>query len=359
MLSIFDEIRIRDLVIPNRIWLSPMCQYSAVDGVPNAWHLVHLGKFAMGKVGLIMTEASGISPTARSTRHDTGIWNNEQVQAWRPIVDFVHEQGSKIGIQLWHAGQKGSTTTPWQGQDYVPISAGGWEASAPSEIAFGKLPTPRKITLDKIKEAVELYRAAAARALEANFDIVEIHGAHGYLIHSFLSPITNKRTDEYGGSFQNRIRFLLEVVEAIREVWPNTHPLFLRTSSHDWIDGGWSSHENSELAKILLTKGVDLIDCSSGGIKSDIDYAVAPGYQVQFSQDIKQSSEMLTCAVGMITEPEFADAIVRSNQADAIMLGRELLRNPNWVLHAAIELEHDLDWLNQYKQGKPRKKIPH
>ena len=356
MPGIFDEIQIRELVIPNRIWLSPMCQYSATDGMPNNWHLVHLGKYAMGKVGLIMTEASGISPTARSTNLDTGIWNEEQVQAWKQIVKFVHDQGSKIGIQLWHAGQKGSTTTPWQGQDYVPESAGGWQAVAPSEIAFGKLPAPRKITREEIKETVGLYRAAAGRALRADFDVVEIHAAHGYLIHSFLSPITNKRQDEYGGSFENRIRFLIEVVTAIREVWPDTHPLFLRTSSHDWVEGGWSSHENTELAKVLLTIGVDLIDCSSGGIAADITYPLSPGYQVQFSNDIKQTSSMLTCAVGMITDPRFADEVVRTNQADAIMLGRELLRDPNWVLKAATELDQELDWPNQYKQGKPRKK---
>lgn len=355
MVSMFDEIKIRDLVIPNRIWLSPMCQYSATDGLPNSWHLVHLGKFAMGRVGLIMTEASGISPTARSTLHDTGIWNDDQVRAWRPIVDFVHAQGSKIGIQLWHAGQKGSTTTPWQGQDYVSSHEGGWEASSPSGIAFGKLPQPGTISISEMKETVALYRSAAKRALEANFDVVEIHGAHGYLIHSFLSPITNRRNDEYGGSFENRIRFLLEVVEAIREVWPSSHPLFLRTSSHDWIEGGWSTQENGELAKILLTKGVDLIDCSSGGIKADITYPVGPGYQVRFSEDIKKASEMLTCAVGMISDPEFAEEIVQNNRADAVMLGREFLRDPNWVLHAATRLGYPLTWLNQYKQAAPKK----
>jgi len=356
MPGIFDEIKIRDLVIPNRIWLSPMCQYSAIDGLPNNWHLVHLGKYAMGNIGLIMTEATAISPTSRSTNYDTGIWNEEHVQAWKPIVNFVHGQGSKIGIQLWHAGQKGSTSAPWQGQDYVPESAGGWQTVAPSEIAFGKLPVPRKIKREEMKTTIELYRMAAERALVADFDVIEIHAAHGYLIHSFLSPITNKRDDDYGGSFENRIRFLVEVVDAIRDVWPDTHPLFLRTSSHDWVDGGWNSKENTELAKILLTKGVDLIDCSSGGIKADISYPVSPGYQVQFAHDIKLTSNMLTCAVGMITDPKFAENVIRSKKADAIMLGRELLRNPNWALHAAAELGQELDWLNQYKQGKPLRK---
>ena len=355
MPSIFDEIQIRDLLIPNRIWLSPMCQYSAVDGMPNNWHLIHLGKYAMGKVGLVMTEASGISAGARSTLRDTGIWNDEQVAAWKPIVDFVHEQGSKIGIQLWHAGQKGSTTAPWQGQDYVSPEQGGWQAVAPSEVAFGKLPTPRAVTTAEIKSIIEDYRNAAVRAVAAGFDVIEIHGAHGYLIHSFLSPISNKRSDEYGGSFENRIRFLLEVVEVIRSVIPAGMPLFLRTSSHDWVDGGWDTSENSELAKILLPLGVDLIDCSSGGIKADITYPVAPGYQVRFSEDIKTSSKMLTCAVGVISDPKFAQDIVESGKADAVMLGREMLRNPNWVLTAATALGFDLEWLNQYKQGKPKK----
>jgi 2,4-dienoyl-CoA reductase-like NADH-dependent reductase (Old Yellow Enzyme family) len=332
-----------------------MCQYSAKDGVPNNWHLVHLGQFATGKVGLIMTEASGISPAARSTLMDTGIWNDEQVIAWQKIVDFVHAQGSKIGIQLWHAGQKGSTGAPWQGQDYVPEAQGGWQAVAPSEVAFGKLPTPRKLTVVEIKSIIEEYKEAAKRALTAGFDVLEIHGAHGYLIHSFLSPITNKRDDEYGGSFENRIRFLTEVVAAIRQVWPETHPLFLRTSAHDWIEGGWTSDENAALAVILLSQGVDLMDCSSGGIKPDVKYETGPGYQVQFSENVKRKSNMLTCAVGMITDAKQAQEIIVSNKADAVMIGREFLRDPHWALRAAEELKIDIEWLNQYKQGKPKK----
>ena len=359
MPGIFDDIKIRELVIPNRIWLSPMCQYSASAGVPNHWHLVHLGKFAMGKVGLVMVEASAISANARSTLHDTGIWNEEQVDAWIPIIDFVHQQGSKIGIQLWHAGQKSSTTTPWQGQEYVGPESGGWQAVAPSEIAFGKLPKPRSLTIQEIAEIIQDYKSSASRALSAGFDVLEIHGAHGYLIHSFLSPISNIRTDQYGGSFENRIRFVVEVVKAIRQVGPADRPLFLRTSAHDWIEGGWNTEENVELAKVLLPLGVDLFDCSSGGIKSDISYPVAPGYQVRFSADVKNGSQMLTCAVGVITDPTAAEEIVRGGNADAVMLGREFLRNPNWVLDAAQSLKIDLEWLNQYKQGKPRKNLPY
>ena len=355
MSMLFTPLKIRDLEIPNRIWLSPMCQYSAKDGVPNNWHLVHLGRFATGKVGLIMTEASGISPAARSTLMDTGIWNDEQVIAWQEIVNFVHAQGSKIGIQLWHAGQKGSTGAPWQGQNYVPEEQGGWQAVAPSEIAFGKLPTPHKLSREEIKTIIEAYKEAAKRALKAGFDVLEIHGAHGYLIHSFLSPITNKRDDEYGGSFENRTRFVTEVVAAVRQVWPETHPLFLRTSAHDWIEGGWTSDENAALAGILLNKGVDLMDCSSGGIMPDVKYATGPGYQVQFSENVKRKSNMLTCAVGMITDAQQAQEIVASNKADAVMLGREFLRDPLWVLRAADELKVDIEWLNQYKQGKPKR----
>ena len=234
MPGLFDELKIRDLIIPNRIWLSPMCQYSAIDGLPNTWHTVHLGKYAMGKVGLIMTEASGISPSARSTLHDTGIWNDEQVDAWRTIVDFVHLQGVKIGIQLWHAGQKSSTTTPWQGQDYVDANSGGWQAVAPSEIAFGKLPKPRSLTEEEIHSIIDQYRQAATRSLKAGFDVVEIHGAHGYLIHSFLSPITNHRKDQYGGSFENRTRFFRNIVEGIQKNAPGLE-IGVRLSSFDFV----------------------------------------------------------------------------------------------------------------------------
>ena len=354
MSGLFAPLKIRDLEIPNRIWLSSMCQYSATDGVPNDWHFVHLGQFAAGKVGLIMTEASGIAPDARSTLLDAGIWNEEQEFAWKKIVNFVHQQGSKIGIQLWHAGQKGSTTAPWQGQGHVSEAQGGWRAVAPSAIAFGDLPAPREISRAEIRATIEDYRESARRALRAGFDVLEIHGAHGYLIHSFLSPISNKREDEYGGSFDNRIRFVVEVVQAVREVWPDSHPLFLRTSSHDWVEGGWTGEENAELAEVLFHKGVDLIDCSSGGIKSDVSYPVGPGYQVQFSEMVKKRSKVLTCAVGVITEPLQAEAIIDLQQADAVMLGREFLRDPHWVLRAAKELNTDIEWPNQYKQGKQK-----
>ncbi len=363
MPHLFSPMKIRELTIPNRIWLSPMCMYSAVDGMPNDWHFAHLAQYAIRRVGFLMTEASGISPTGRSTLMDTGIWNSDQAKAWSRIVEFVHSQGSKIEIQLWHAGQKGSTTSPWQGQDYVPPSAGGWQPMAPSEVAFGKLPTPHALELDEIKAIIADYRNAASHALSAGFDVVEIHGAHGYLVHSFLSPITNKRSDQYGGSFENRTRFVKEVAVAIREVWPASHPLFLRLSADDWIEGGWRMGDSAQLAKELLPLGVDLIDASSGGIKTDVTYPIGPGYQVPFAKEIREVSGVPTAAVGLLTDAKIANEIVISGEADAVMLGRELLRNPNWALNAAIELkdvipadELTIAWPNQYLNGRPKLK---
>lgn len=335
--------------------------YSAVDGVPNDWHFAHLAQYAIRRIGLIMTEASGISPAGRSTLMDTGIWNSEQAKAWSRIVDFAHSQGTKIGIQLWHAGQKGSTTSPWQGQEYVPSSAGGWHPVAPSQVAFGKLPAPHALTLGEIKAIIADYRSAASHALEAGFDVVEIHGAHGYLVHSFLSPITNQRADHYGGTFENRTRFVKEVAHSIREVWPSSHPLFLRLSADDWIEGGWRVGDSAQLATELSPLGVDLIDASSGGIKSDISYPISPGYQVPFAKEIRQSSGVPTAAVGLITDAKTANGIVAHQEADAVMLGRELLRNPNWALNAAMELkdlipadEVTITWPNQYLNGRPK-----
>jgi 2,4-dienoyl-CoA reductase-like NADH-dependent reductase (Old Yellow Enzyme family) len=363
MPHLFSPMKIRELTIPNRIWLSPMCMYSAVDGMPNDWHFAHLAQYAIRRVGFLMTEASGISPTGRSTLMDTGIWNSEQAKAWSRIVDFVHSQGSKIGIQLWHAGQKSSTTSPWQGQDYVPPAAGGWHPMAPSEVAFGKLPTPHALELDEIKSIIADYRNAASHALSAGFDVVEIHGAHGYLVHSFLSPITNKRSDQYGGSFENRTRFVKEVATSIREVWPASHPLFLRLSADDWIEGGWRVGDSARLAKELSPLGVDLIDASSGGIKTDVTYPIGPGYQVPFAKEIREVSGVPTAAVGLLTDAKIANEVVTRGEADAIMLGRELLRNPNWALNAAMELkdlipadELTIAWPNQYLNGRPKLK---
>jgi 2,4-dienoyl-CoA reductase-like NADH-dependent reductase (Old Yellow Enzyme family) len=336
-----------------------MCQYSATNGVPNDWHLAHLGQFAMGKAGLIMAEATAISADARSTLFDTGIWNNEQVSAWSRIVTFIHQQGSMVGLQLWHAGRKGSATTPWQGHEPVSIEDGGWVAVAPSPIPFGKLPIPKELTKTEILRILDDYRLATENALKAGFDVIEIHGAHGYLIHSFLSPLANKRVDEYGGNFDGRSRFVLEVTDAIRSVWPADKPLFIRMSTIDWIPEGWSIQDTIQLAELLEKHGVDLIDCSSGGIVPDTDYETGPNYQVPFAAKVRADTQVLTAAVGLITDPLKAQEIIETGQADAVMLGREMLRNPHWALHAAFQLGIDIEWPNQYKQAKPREKWPY
>jgi 2,4-dienoyl-CoA reductase-like NADH-dependent reductase (Old Yellow Enzyme family) len=353
--QLFDPIKIRDLTIRNRVWVSPMCQYSATGGVPNNWHLVHYGQFAVGQVGLVMTEAVAIAANARSTLLDTGIWNAEQIDAWAEIVEFVKSQGSAIGIQLWHTGRKGSTTTPWQGQDYVPTESGGWTTVAPSELPFGKLPVPNELTHKELVLILDDFRNAASNALLADFDVLEIHAAHGYLIHSFLSPIANKRDDQYGGSFSGRTRFILQVVDAVREVWPKNRPLFVRSSASDWRPDGWSVEDTVALSHLLYEHGVDLIDCSSGGILPELEYDVKPGYQVPFAEQVKKNTKILAAAVGLITKPEQAAQIIESGQADAVMLGREMLRDPHWALRAATALKVDLEWPDQYKQAKPRK----
>ena len=359
MMSLFDPLVIRSLTIKNRIWVSPMCQYSAINGLPNDWHFAHLAQFAMGGAGLIFTEATAISSSARSTAVDTGIWNEEQVASWTRIVGFIHEQGAKFAIQLWHAGRKGSATTPWEGHRPVSIDTGGWEIFAPSPLRFGELNIPIELSKADIQIIIQDYKSAAERSLRAGFDVVEIHGAHGYLIHSFLSPIGNKRIDEYGGEFLNRVRFLLEVTKAIREVWPLDKPLFVRLSTSDWVEEGWTVEDSIELAKLLKVIGVDLIDCSTGGVVPDVKYQVGPHYQVQFAEKIKSSAGILTGAVGLITDPLLANSIVASEQADAVLLGREMLRNPHWAFQAAHELGVDIEWPNQYKQAKPRKDWPY
>jgi len=331
-----------------------MCQYSATDGIPNNWHLVHYGQFAVGQVGLVMTEAVAISANARSTQLDAGIWNAEQIDAWAEIVDFVKSQGAAIGVQLWHTGRKGSTTTPWQGQDYVPPEKGGWTTVAPSELPFGKLPIPKELSIDELALIVGDFRDAARNSLIADFDVLEIHAAHGYLIHSFLSPIANKRNDQYGGSFAGRIKFLLEVVDAIREVWPMSRPLFVRSSTIDWRADGWTLEDTVALSLTLGEHGVDLIDCSSGGIIPGLEYDVGLSYQVPFAEQVKKNSNVLVAAVGLITEPLQAAQIIELGKADAIMVGREMLRDPHWAMRAATALNVDLSWPVQYKQAKPR-----
>lgn len=351
-MHLFDPIVIRGLEIKNRAWVSPMCQYSAQDGVVGEWHHVHLGGFATGGAGLIMAEATGVVAEGRISIGCPGIYNDEQVSAWKPIVDFAHSQGSKIGIQLAHAGRKGGTAVPWIARRMATPEEGGWQAVAPSAIAFEGYPEPRSLTIPEIQELVKSFGTAAKRAISAGFDLVEIHAAHGYLLHEFYSPLSNHRTDEYGGDFAGRTRFLKEVVTEVRSSIPESAPLFVRISSSDWTEGGWTIEDSVQLANQLSPLGVDLIDASSGGNVHNAHIAVGPGYQVPFAAAIKNGAPIMTCAVGMITEPHQADQIIESGQADAVMLAREFLRNPRWPLHAAKVLGVDITWPVQMDRGK-------
>jgi 2,4-dienoyl-CoA reductase-like NADH-dependent reductase (Old Yellow Enzyme family) len=353
MSSLFDQLTIRGVTFPNRIWVSPMCQYSAIDGVATSWHDVHIGSFATGGAGLIMMEASGVVPEGRISTACLGLWNESQKERLAPIVSFAHSMGTKIGIQLAHAGRKASCLPPWSDHPMASKEEGGWECVAPSAISFGgKYPVPKELTVAEIKNLVTSFAESAKRAVLAGFDLVEIHAAHGYLIHQFLSPISNKRNDEYGGSFENRTRFFLEIAEAVRNAIPDGMPLFARISASDWLEDGWTIDESVELCKLLKSKGVDLIDVSSGGTSSGAPVPVGPGYQVPFAERIRRESNIFTCAVGLITEAHQANDIVESGRADAVMMAREFLRNPRWPLQAAKELNAEVSWPNQLLRGK-------
>ena len=352
MPQLFDPIVIRGLEIKNRAWVSPMCQYSATDGLVGEWHHVHLGGFATGGAGLVMAEATGVTPEGRISLGCPGLYNEAQVAAWAPIVNFAHSMGVKIGIQLAHAGRKAGTTLPGSEHFMATPEEGGWQAVAPSAIAFEGYPEPRALTVNEIHELVKSFGAAAKRAIAAGFDLLEIHAAHGYLLHEFYSPLSNLRTDEYGGDFEGRTRFLKEVVQEIRTSIDQSVPLFVRISASDWTEGGWSSEDSVRLANELLPLGVDLIDVSSGGNVHNAKIAVGPGYQVDFSEAIKHGSTIKTSAVGMINDPVQADTIISSGQADAVMLAREFLRNPRWPLHAAKVLGVEIKWPIQITRGK-------
>lgn len=353
MSSLFDPLTIRGVTFPNRIWVSPMCQYSAIDGVATSWHDVHIGSFATGGTGLIMMEASGVVPEGRISTACLGIWNEAQTERLKPIVSFAHSMGTKIGIQLAHAGRKASCLPPWSDHPMASKAEGGWDCVAPSAISFGgKYPVPKELTVAEIKTLVKSFADSAKRAVMAGFDLVEIHAAHGYLIHQFLSPISNKRNDEYGGSFENRIRFFIEITEAVRKAIPDAMPLFARISASDWLEDGWTIDESVELCKLLKSAGVDLIDVSSGGTSSGAPVPVGPGYQVPFAERIRRESNIFTCAVGLITEAHQANEIVESGRADAVMMAREFLRNPRWPLQAARELNAEVSWPNQLLRGK-------
>jgi 2,4-dienoyl-CoA reductase-like NADH-dependent reductase (Old Yellow Enzyme family) len=351
MTHLFEPVQLRDVTVRNRVWVSPMCQYSAVDGVPNDWHLVHLGSFARGGAGLVFTEAAAVSPEGRISPADAGIWNTEQRDAWARIVDFVHGQGATAGIQLAHAGRKASTRPPFEGRGPVPVEEGGWEAVGPSAAPFPGLPAPRELTIAEIDGVVEDFVQAARRGLEAGFDVLEIHAAHGYLFHEFLSPLSNERTDEYGGSFDNRARLLLRVVDAVRSAVPSSTPVIVRISATDWVEGGWTDDDSVALARLLRDAGVDLVDVSSGG-NAVADIPVGPGYQVGFARRVREEARIPTGAVGLVTEPKQAEEIVTEGSADVVLLARAMLRDPHWALRAAHELGvpvgDGVDWPKQY-----------
>ena len=353
MSLLFEPLILRGLTLKNRIAVSPMCEYSATDGLPNDWHLVHLGSRAVGGAGLVLTEAAAVSPEGRITPQCAGLWTDEQAAGWLPITTFVKAQGAAVGVQLAHAGRKASTYRPWGDQhDSVPRTDGGWTAVAPSALAFGRYAAPVALDLAGIDQVVADFAAATVRAVAAGFDVVEIHGAHGYLLHSFCSPLSNTRSDAYGGSFENRIRLSLRVVDAVRAAWPADRPLLYRVSASDWVAGGWTVEESVALAEVLRERGVDLVDASSGGLDPAQQIVVGPGYQVHFADAIRTGAQIPTGAVGMITEAEQAEEILASGAADLILLARELLRDPYWPLRAAATLKADITWPVQYERAR-------
>ena len=335
MAALFTPLTIRDVTFRNRIAVSPMCQYSCEDGFATDWHLVHLGSRAVGGAALVIMEASAVEAQGRISPQDHGIWKDEHIPFLSRIANFLKQQGAVAGIQLAHAGRKASTRRPWDGAGMVPPDAGGWQPVAPSPQPFHPTdPPPAELDRAEIVGLVDAFAAAAQRAMQAGFQVVEIHGAHGYLIHEFLSPLSNQRTDEYGGSFDNRVRFALEVATAVRAVWPEGLPLFFRMSATDWVEGGWDVAGSVELSRRLARLGVDLVDCSSGGLSPLQKIALGPGYQVPFAERIRHEAEILTGAVGLITAPQQAEEIVSSGQADLVLLAREFLRDPYFALHA-------------------------
>ncbi|MFN2460050.1 MAG: NADH:flavin oxidoreductase/NADH oxidase [Candidatus Velthaea sp.] len=356
MAGLFDSFTIRGVRLRNRIAVSPMCEYSSTDGFAGDWHLVHLGSRAVGRAALVLTEAIAVTADGRISPADLGIYRDEHVEALARIVRFCEGQGAVMGTQLAHAGRKASTAPPWLGGGPVAEADGGWRPiHAPSPLAFSASSiVPKELDEAGIAEIVAAFAAGAKRSAAAGFRVIELHGAHGYLIHEFLSPISNRRTDRYGGSFANRTRFLREVVDAVRVVWPERNPLFVRLSATDWVPQGWDIEECIELARSLREHGVDLIDVSSGGTVADAKIPVGPGYQVPFAEPIRREAGIATGAVGMITEPHQAQTIVANGQADIVLLARELLRDPYWPMHAAQALGVELEWPNQYLRAKPR-----
>jgi 2,4-dienoyl-CoA reductase-like NADH-dependent reductase (Old Yellow Enzyme family) len=364
MPGLFDLLTLRGVTLQNRIVVSPMCQYSAVDGRANNWHIVHYGSRAVGGAGLILLEATAVTPDGRISPNDLGLWSDDQTEPLTHVVRELEAQGAVPGVQLAHAGRKASTHRPWDGGRTALPSDGGWaRVVAPSAVAFadGHL-VPHELSESEIAAVVSAFADAARRALAAGMRVIELHAAHGYLLHQFLSPLSNLRSDRYGGSLENRMRVVREVVRAIRNTWPDRYPLFVRVSVTDWTDGGWDLEQTVELARVLKDDGVDVIDCSSGGNVSGVHIPVGPGYQVPFAAHVKRNAAVATAAVGLITEPAQADAIIRDGQADLVLLAREMLRDPYWPLHAAKALGHEMAWPAQYlraaPKGTPARKAP-
>lgn len=353
MSALFEPLQIRQVEFRNRAWMSPMCQYSAVDGIPTDWHLVHLGARASGGVGLAMVEATAVTPEGRISPFDTGIWSDAHRDAFQRIAAFVTSQGAVPGMQIAHAGRKASTNRPWSGSKPVAPEDGGWLPVGPAPMAYTEgYPTPRSLSTSEVRATIDAFAAGARRAVDAGFRVVELHAAHGYLVHEFLSPLTNDRTDEFGGSLDNRLRLAVEAATAVRAEIGNDIPLFVRVSADEYVEGGWDLEQTVELARRLKAVGVDLIDASSGGNLPHQRLKFYPGYQVPFARAIRERAAIATAAVGLITEPAHAEGIIATGDADAVLLGRELLRNPYWTLEAARALGADLEWQPQYARAK-------
>jgi 2,4-dienoyl-CoA reductase-like NADH-dependent reductase (Old Yellow Enzyme family) len=354
MSHLFSPLRLRELIFKNRIFVSPMCQYSSDDGVPTDWHLVHLGSRAVGGAAMVCAEATAVAPEGRISPADSGIWSDRHAESFAPIAAFIRGQDCVPAIQLAHAGRKASTDLPWSGGKPVDPSRGGWSPIGPSPIPFAPgYATPRPMTLADIETVVAQFAAAARRALGAGFQVVELHMAHGYLLHEFLSPLSNQRSDDYGGPLANRMRLPLRIAGVVREIWPARWPVFVRISATDWKDGGWDLDQSIELSKQMAKLGIDLIDCSSGGAAYDAKVPAEAGYQVPFAEAIRRDVGIATGAVGLITTARQAEEVIAGNKADAVLLARQMLRDPYWPLHAARELGVDVPWPKQYLRAKP------
>lgn len=356
--KLFTPIQIRSHTAHNRLWVSPMCQYTAVDGTPQEWHLVHLGSFAVGGAGLVMAEATAVTAEGRITPGCTGIWNDNQAAVWRTIATFIEEQGSVSAIQLAHAGRKASTRPLWETNETVPLEEGGWPTVGPSAEPYGHYATPRALAVEELASVVSAFAAAAVRAESAGFSVVEIHAAHGYLLHEFLSPLANVRTDQYGGSFENRVRLLLEVVEAVRVSLSDDTGLFVRLSATDWIEDGWTVEETARLAPLLEERGVDLIDITSAGLDPRQQIKSGPGYQVGLAAEVKKAAAGPVSAVGLLTTPQEFEDVLQHGHADVVFVAREFLRDRMLPKRAALELQQHAEWPKQYVMAKFPGAIP-